>query len=94
MNRLEILLIQLMEECCEVSQRASKALRFGLLEVQPNQELNNKERLNLEISDLYGVLQILHNEYKIGGNEEEMNKKITKIEKYLNYSKECGTTLT
>lgn len=94
MNRLEILLIQLMEECAEVSQRASKALRFGLDEVQPGQELNNKERLNLEISDLYGVLQILHDEYQIGGNEEEMNKKIAKIEKYLEYSKKCGATLT
>lgn len=94
MNRLEILLIQLMEECAEVSQRVSKILRFGLYEVEPGQELNNKERLNLEISDLYGVLQILHDEYQIGGNEEEMNKKIAKIEKYLEYSKECGTTLT
>jgi hypothetical protein len=36
MNPTEHLLSCLAEECAEVAQRASKSLRFGLSEVQPN----------------------------------------------------------
>lgn len=47
----EILTI-LIEECSEVQQRATKALRFGLAETQPGQPLNNSARLGMEIGDL------------------------------------------
>ncbi|MBL4839367.1 MAG: hypothetical protein JKY47_00885 [Thalassospira sp.] len=45
------LLVILMEECCEVAQRASKALRFGLDETQPGQPFDNAQRLAHEIGD-------------------------------------------
>lgn len=45
MKRHEHLLSILAEECCEVGQRVSKALRFGLDEVQPGQDLSNAERI-------------------------------------------------
>jgi len=41
LNRAEYLLSVLAEECCEVAQRATKAQRFGLREIQPDQPFNN-----------------------------------------------------
>lgn len=55
MNRTEYLLCCLAEECTEVGQRVSKALRFGLREVQPMQPLNNAERIREEMRDLLAV---------------------------------------
>jgi hypothetical protein len=52
------LLIILMEECAEVQQRASKALRFGLDEIQPDQPHDNVHRLSLEVGDLVAVLDL------------------------------------
>lgn len=53
------LLTILMEECGEVVQRCSKALRFGLLEVQPGQELTNATRLAHEIGDVLKMVEVL-----------------------------------
>ncbi len=53
------LLTILIEECSEVQKRATKAMRFGLEEVQPGQSLNNVERLSEEIGDLLCVLDRL-----------------------------------
>lgn len=47
----EHLLIILGEECNEVAQRVSKALRFGLDEIQSGQPLNNAERIQQELCD-------------------------------------------
>ena len=47
----------LIEECAEVQQRATKALRFGLKEVQPGQNLNNIERMSEELGDVFCVLE-------------------------------------
>ena len=61
MTRQEQLLVILMEECAEVSQRASKALRFGLTDPagkEPDQPYTNKDRLLMEINDLYAVIDM------------------------------------
>lgn len=50
------LLTIFIEECSEAQQRATKILRFGLNEVQPNQPLSNKTRLSLEIGDLLEMI--------------------------------------
>lgn len=50
------LLDLIIEECSEIIQRATKAQRFGLREVQPGQHKTNVERLSLEIGDLEEVL--------------------------------------
>ena len=47
----------LIEECAEVQQRATKALRFGPDEVQPGQGYNNKARLAHEVGDLLMVIE-------------------------------------
>lgn len=47
----EIMII-LAEECAEVIQRVSKALRFGVDEIQPGQPYTNAQRLGCEIGQL------------------------------------------
>lgn len=48
----------LIEECAEVQQRATKALRFGPTEVQPGQPLTNVQRMSLEVGDLLEVIDM------------------------------------
>lgn len=96
MTRTEHLLVILMEECSEVAQRASKALRFGLHEVEPGQRLTNAERINLEYMDLVTVMEMLVTDKAIAyifsdQRAKLISDKFTKIEKFLAYSKECGT---
>jgi len=47
----------LAEECNEVAQRCMKALRFGVQEVQPGQELTNIERIAQEFGDVMCVFR-------------------------------------
>ncbi len=88
----EHLLVTLMEECDEISQRASKALRFGLTEVQPTEtggdgSTDNQMRIAQEVDDLLGVCELLGIEY---GNREAINAKINKVRHFMNYARERG----
>lgn len=92
MTRKELLLLQVMEECDEVSQRVSKALRFGLEEVQPEQELTNAERIIYEFSDLYAVIDMLYREGLLPQvvDPRAIAAKKDKVEKMLQLSKQCN----
>ena len=92
MNKQEHLLTIVSEECAEVHQRCSKAARFGMSEVQPEQDLSNKDRILLEFNDLIAAMELLF-DCKITDliSEDKLNAKKKKIEKYLFYSLECGT---
>lgn len=94
MNRREHLLTIIAEECVEVAQRATKALRFGLFEVQQGQELNNLERLRGELADLLGALELLEDEVQkpiLGGLRALKTRKVHRIEDYLILSRQQGT---
>lgn len=95
MNRREHLLTILGEEGVEVSQRCSKALRFGLGEIQPGQELTNAERIRGEYIDLLAVTRMLVEEGAIepvtDADLSAMEEKRQKVEKFLAYSRKCGT---
>lgn len=82
-----------MEECNEIAQRASKALRFGVDEIQPEQGLTNAERLIYEFNDLVAVMEMLHTEGHIPNiyDMQAMRLKKAKVDKFLTYSEECGT---
>lgn len=56
----EILVI-LIEECAEVIHRATKILRFGRDEIQPEQPHTNRERLSIELGDLKAVVAMAAN---------------------------------
>lgn len=93
MNRQEHLLAILAEECAEVAQRASKALRFGLGEVQPGQELTNAERIEGELTDLFSVVLMLVDEGHLVLKDRrgaEVAKR-AKVEKFLQLSEQLGT---
>lgn len=95
MTRQQILLIIAMEECNEVAQRISKALRFTLEEVQPDQLKTNDERIVEEFNDLCAVIEVIQHTGILRQSEErqrfEIEAKKIKIEKYLKYSEEVGT---
>lgn len=93
MNRQEHLLTCLAEECAEVAQRVSKALRFGLLEIQPGQPLTNQERINEEIYDLLSVIDILEGYgilLDVDHDADRVARKQAKIEKFMTYAAERG----
>jgi NTP pyrophosphatase (non-canonical NTP hydrolase) len=93
MNRQEHLLTILGEECAEVAQRASKALRFGLGEVQPGQELTNAERIEGELTDLFSVVEMLVDEghLVLKNRQDAAAAKRAKVEKFLRLSEQLGT---
>ena len=96
MTRTQYLLTKLAEECNELAQRCTKAVTFGINEVQPGQDLDNAERLIEEYGDLIGVAAILMQEKIIRTPSMEdlaamLEKKRAKLEKYYTYSVQCGT---
>lgn len=104
MTRDEHLLVIFAEECAEVAQRVSKALRFGLTEIEPGQKLTNAQRIVSEMNDLTAVYNMIAgpavapNSKFTGlfdGKPEEwfeaMRIKQQKVSKYLLYSATCGT---
>lgn len=92
-NRREHLLTCLGEECVEAAQRVSKALRFGVSEIQPGQDLSNSERLELELRDLFAVACILRREKVLGRfmpTVEEVDAKEARILKFMAIAREQG----
>jgi hypothetical protein len=87
-NRTEHLLDILIEECAEVIQRATKAKRFGMNEIQPGQELSNEARIAYELNDIVAVADMLMPCDWMNADANEA--KIKKVEHFLEYSKECG----
>lgn len=94
MTRQEHLLTIIGEECAEVHQRCSKALRFGLEEVQHGQSLTNAQRIIQEFNDLVAVVKMMGEDFTKGAFDlQAMEAKEKKVEKYLSYSAECGTVV-
>lgn len=89
----EHLLLIAAEECNEVAHRLSKAIRFGLREIQPGQPLNNAERIVEEFSQLYAVMHMLERENLIPmvTDAKEFTAKVDKVAEFLEYSRKCGT---
>jgi hypothetical protein len=91
LNREQYLLTLIQEECAELSQRASKALRFGLYEVQPGQELDNWERLRGEFVDLFTSLYMLDWVIvDVDVKDDDVQTKANKIKKYMQLSVDRG----
>ena len=88
MDRTDHLLDILIEECAEVIQRATKAKRFGLLEIQPEQALTNERRIVYEVNDVVAVADMLFG--SSWEDPEMIIAKKRKVEHFLQYSKEQG----
>lgn len=93
LTKEQYLQICAMEEAAEVTQRISKALRFGLDEVQPGQVLTNRKRLEQEIVDFVTVLDKMEELgiIDLSTYENAFDAKSEKIDKYMQYAREQGT---
>lgn len=97
-NETDHLLVCLAEECAEVSQRVTKALRFGIDEVQPEQALTNAERIEHELFDLLAVWEILNMRGILKGPRSNhaidwQGMKMRKVEHFMNYAASIGAML-
>jgi hypothetical protein len=85
----------LAEECTEIGQRASKAIRFTAEEVQPGQELTNAERIMYEFRDLQAVMEMLEDEGVLPSiwhrDVAAIEAKKAKVERFLLHSAAVGT---
>ena len=95
MNRTEYLLTCLAEECNEIAQRASKAVRFGLDEIQEGQSLSNAQRITYEFRDLQAIMELLEDDGFLEKavwtrDHEAIGKKKVKIKKWANHSMSRG----
>lgn len=95
LNRTVYLLVLLIEECAEVIQRACKAIRFGLTEIQksnPEEKRDNARRLTEELADLQTIVVLLQEDRVLpfDGMATWSAEKRAKILKYLRYSIQLG----
>lgn len=91
MNRTEMLLVIMSEECAEIQQDIAKALRFGL-EGSKGAKGTNKERIEKEFNQLLAVVEMLEEEgIRLNSDADERYRKKRKIEEYMERSKELGT---
>ena len=94
MTKKEYLLVCLMEECAEVSQAASKILRFGQDDSYTNKEGETypppEERLQLEVNDLRTVLDRLGDYVSLPMLLEQIKNKNRKLDRMMKYSRDKG----
>jgi NTP pyrophosphatase (non-canonical NTP hydrolase) len=95
MNKTEHLLTCLAEECAEVAQACSKALRFGLDDKGPNHALTNAEYISRELSEVLAVFELLveHTSVLLPNpyDDKAMAEKKAKVLHYMEYAKQRGT---
>ena len=92
MNKNEHLLVVLSEESSEIIKDVAKSLRFGLESIEPGQNYSNGEKIENEIADFLGVVEMLQELNMIGEiSKEKIKKKKIKVEKYLKLSETLGT---
>lgn len=97
MNRTQHLLLLVMEECGEVAHRCSKAIRFGIDDVEAGQVLTAAQRIGAELTDLYAVLEMLKKETGLDAfnhlfdpRDSEVRAKRDKVERHMNISRDLG----
>lgn len=96
MRRNEYLALVAMEECAEIQQALSKAIRFGFDDHHPSRaDEMNEEQLLTEFYQLTAMIEEMQNKGIIAGFaqdkiEKVKQNKIEKVYKYMEYSKANG----
>lgn len=87
LNEIEYLLTVISEECAEIAQVSSKAIRFGLDSTNRGKNLDdNKRLLERELADLIATARRLGLQIR----EEDIAIKNERLDKYMAYSREIG----
>jgi NTP pyrophosphatase (non-canonical NTP hydrolase) len=94
MNKVEHLLTCLVEECAEVQQAVTKALRFGLDD--DFKETTPKQDIIRECIEVIAVIKLLEEEgiIELTGVITAIEQKKAKIRHYMEYAKERGTLIS
>lgn len=66
MDRQQLLLTKLAEECVEVAHAALKAQQFGFEDRHPRKIFTKAERLHQELNDLLAIVGMLNEEFAFG----------------------------
>lgn len=93
MNKEQYLLLLLMEEAAEVSQAASKCIRFT--SAHNHQDMSNIDKLSSEIVDFITVLEMLLENDILSHTwmltiSSRISSKKTRIKAFMEVSKELG----
>lgn len=94
-TEIDHLLTCLAEEAVEVAQRVCKIQRFGIDEIQEGKTETNRKRLEGELKDLLGVMDMLIERDVL--NAEIYNDfiaaqlKENRVLKYMDYARQKGT---
>ena len=92
MTQTEHRLVKLAEECNEVGQRCTKAIRFGIDEIQADHHADNKQRIRLEMAGLVAAYnELMKHDNVFWPTEIEIEQAREKQEKYRLYSEQLGT---
>lgn len=92
MTLREYLLTCLIEECGEVIQAATKALRFGYLDINPQTMNSNAADLELEMHDYEAVREMMqtHDILTRQLERHRIDAKKNKVRQWMAYSREQG----
>jgi len=95
-DKIEHLLVCLIEECAEVQKAVSKALRFGLDDHAPdNPTITNDIDIANECVDLLAIIEMLRDENIIPSQNtsQMLQAKKDKVAKYMKYAEERGSLI-
>lgn len=103
MDNEQFLLVKAAEEANEVALEVTKSVsnfgklalksaQFGLNEIMPGQPFTNKERMHLELNDLYAAIKMLNESCDFGYDIDldKVSSKISKVNKFKKYSIDLG----
>lgn len=93
MNKEQMLLTKVAEECSELSKECLKSIRFGVNNHKPGDVETNIDRIYEEFKDL--MVAICYLETQTGRKltkitDIETTQRIAKIDKYLQVSRDLG----
>ena len=98
MNKIEHLLVCLSEECSEVIKLVDKSLRFGIeSDYLGDLKGTNKQEIIKELNDIQSVIELLNDNgidlqpNSLDEQEIAIEKKKTKVLRYMEYAKSIGT---
>jgi hypothetical protein len=98
MNVIEHLLTTLAEECNEVAKDVSKALRFGVQDIEPGKTMTNSDRIVAELVEVMAMAEMLEEAGVIAMPKQPemrslMTAKKVRVQRFMEYARQKGTLI-